>query len=359
MKIGLALITSMMPYMIRASAETKAITATDCNIILSNISATGATSTCPGTNTTKSIIGKSISPGYAMIKLTDLQYLGATTQQSGNYWYITINGQTIAFQRNSQNYSSSTSYTITQPSGGTQSYTYSVNGSTESGAEAQIISNVPYVRLTAAAHQCGALMVNYSSTDNAVYVYHFRVSGNTSAHTDENTYIVGGSWLTNWSTKGTNQLAPHFKVNELWDDSSSVTGTYYKQLKISLASLQSEENTRYYHNSNSSMNVTSGFRSWAGNWGSGSTSMGDKRSLHMRGRAIDATSSTTQTLYNNLYNEFRGSYSTPINGGTYSWYSRVYGTSASLSGAYDLEKMPQDSSWWIHLGVMPAYSSSC
>lgn len=219
-------------------------------------------------------------------------------------------------------------------------------------ANAQLIDGVPYVRLTDAAHQCGTLLVTYNSSENAAYVFHFRVNGNT-AHADDNTYIVGGAWLDNWSSKGTTQLAPHFKVNELW--ASSTTGTYNCQLKISAASLQTEENVRYHYNGNSSMTVTSGFRTWQGNYGTGNA---DKRSLHMRGRAIDAVSSTTQTLWNNIYNEFRGGQSTPINGGSVSWYSRVHGTSSSLSGAYDLEKMPQDGVWWVYLGVTPAYGSA-
>lgn len=321
----------------------------DCNIVLSNINGTGSSSSAPGTNTTKTIIGKSISPGYAMIKLSDLQYLGAETQIVGNRYYVTINGQTIVFTNGSADYTSSTQYTITKPEGGTQSYSFNVNGTTESDAKAQLIDGVPYVRLTDAVHQCGALTVNYNASENCVYVFHFRVNGN-SAWSDNNVYIVGGSWLNNWSSMGTTQLAPHFKVNELWY--SSTTGTYNCQLKISLASLQTEENVRFHYNGNSSINVTSGFRTWQGNYGTGGA---DKRSLHMRGRAIDATSATTQTLYNNIYDEFCGNASTPINGGSISWYSRVYGTVDSLSGAYDLEKMPQDNRWWVHLGVQPKY----
>ncbi len=343
---------SLPSFAVETSNFAVSATSSNFNIVLSNISKTGATSSSPGTNITKAVIGKSIDPGYAMIKLSDLQYLGATTQVLGNHYYVTINGQVITFTKGSTYYSSETPYTINKPAGGTKSYTFSVNGNTESTAQAQEIDGVPYVRLTHAVHQCGALIVNYNSSDNSTYVFHFRVNG-SSPHSDSNTYIVGGSWLNSWSSKGTTQLAPNFKVNELWY--SSTTGTYNRQLKISLASLQTEENVRYYYNDDSSINVTSGFRTWQGNYGTGGA---DMRSLHMRGRAIDATSGTTQTLYNNVYNEFKGDSSTPINGGSISWYSRVYGTSRSLSGAYDLEKMPHNGSWWVHLGVKPEYSAA-
>ena len=79
----------------------------------------------------------------------------------------------------------------------------------------------------------------------------------------------------------------------------------------------------------------------------------------MRGRAIDATSGwSTSGLYSNVYNEFKGSYSTPINYNSTIWRSRVSGTSNDKTGAYAIEKMPQTNSdgtqsWWLHLEVAP------
>ena len=107
-----------------------------------------------------------------MIKLTDLKYLGAETQIVGNYYYATINGQTIVFTKNSASYSSSIPYTINKPEGGTQSYTFSVGGTTEADAKTQLIDGAPYVRLTDAAHQCGALMVVYNSAEKVPYADH-------------------------------------------------------------------------------------------------------------------------------------------------------------------------------------------
>lgn len=320
-------------------------------IVFSNIGK-GGTSSSPPTSNTKSVVAKSISPGYTMVKLSDLKYMGASVQKSGTKYYVTINGQTITFTQGSTYYTSSTSYTIKKPEGGSQSYTFSVSGSTESGTQAQLIDGVPYVRLTDAAYQSGALFVNYNSADSSTYVFDFRVNGN-AALADSNTYIVGGNWLDSWSTKGTTQLAPHFKVNELWDDGSQATGTHQNQLKTNVASLQAEENVRYHYNDGNSMNVTSAFRCWPQNQHDG----GDPRSLHMRGRAIDATAAAgrdqTEHIYNQLYNEFCGTSSTPISSGI-SWLSRA-DASTSISGAYDLEKMPHDGGMWIHLGVKPAY----
>lgn len=342
----------LVPVAAAAEMSSSRATYPDFNIVFSNISGTNATTNSPGTSNTKTVVGKGINPGYTMIKLSDLKYMGAVVQQLGTKYYITINGQTLVFTQGSASYSSSTPYTIKKPEGGNASYTFSVQGTTETEAKAQLIDGVPYVRLTDAAFQCGALNISYNASDSCTYVFDFRVNGNT-AIPDSNTYIVGGSWLDSWSNKGTTQLAPHFKVNEIWDDGSRATGNYENQLKISVASLQSEENIRYHYNNNQSLNVTSGFRGWTQNMHDG----GDKRSLHMRGRAIDAQASTraqTESVYNKLVDEFSGSSSTPISSGI-SWLSRV-DPATSISGAYDLEKMPHDGGMWIHLGVKPAYS---
>ncbi len=76
--------------------------------------------------------------------------------------------------------------------------------------------------------------------------------------------------------------------------------------------------------------------------------------MHTRGRAIDNTSSwSTVNLYQNVYSEFKGSYSTPQNYSTLIWRSLVEGTTAALSGAYAIEKMPQSSQYWLHLETAP------
>lgn len=353
--VAFLLSVSLLPVSslaISTETATAGSTFQDHTIVLSNISKTGATSASPGTQTIQTVIGKISDDGNVMIKLQDLEYLGAQVEIWSGYFAIEINGQVILFTPNSTYYTADIDYSINVPGAGTEYYIFSATGSTSTTLPAQYIDGVPYVCLSAAAHQCGALIINYDSATNTSYVFHFRVNGSTS-YDDGNSYIVGGSWLSGWSSKGTIQLTPHFKVNELW--ASSTAGTYNCQLKISVASLQAEENIRYYYNNNSSLNVTSGFRTWQGNYGTGGA---DKRSLHMRGRAIDATSATTVELYNNIYNEFKGNSTTPDIHSNLVWISRVSGTSASLSGAYELEKMPYNGSWWIHLGVLPGYLDS-
>ncbi len=349
--VALCMILSLLVPVAAATMNSSRATYPDANIVFSNISGKTVSANSPGTSNTKTVVGKGIDPGYTMIKLSDLKYMGAVVQQSGTKYYITINGQTIVFTQGSTSYSSSTPYTIKKPEGGNASYTFTVQGTTEAEAKAQLIDGVPYVRLTAAAFQCGALNISYNTSDGCAYIFDFRVNGNT-AIPDNNTYIVGGIWLNSWRNKGTTQLAPHFKLNEIWDKGKSATGNYEKQLKIAVASLQSEENIRYHYNNNQSLNVTSGFRSWIQN----KSVDGDKRSLHMRGRAIDAQASTraqTESVYNKIVDEFSGSSSSPISSGI-SWLSRV-DPATSISGAYDLEKMPHDGGMWIHLGVKPAY----
>ncbi|MBR6351197.1 MAG: hypothetical protein IKR93_02615 [Firmicutes bacterium] len=139
-------------------------------------------------------------------------------------------------------------------------------------------------------------------------------------------------------------------MDELWDHVNA--GIYTLQLKIAIDSLQVEENIRHYYNNDGSITVTSGFRNWQCNY----NNTGSARSLHMRGRAIDAQTSNTSTVYNGLYNEFKGSSSYPSDSGVL-WISNVYGTSASLSGAYELEKMEGVTNPWIHLSLYPGYSA--
>ena len=80
---------------------------------------------------------------------------------------------------------------------------------------------------------------------------------------DDNTYLVGGNWITNWSTYGSTKAAPHFKINEIWDKSTSSNNPDgYNTLKMSIKQIQCLENVRKYYLNNSSMQVASAFRTW-------------------------------------------------------------------------------------------------
>lgn len=335
-----------------------AAVASDINIVFTNVGKTGATQTSPGVLSSYTVSGKTIMPGYTMVKLSDLSYLGADIYVDGDIYYVYINGQTIVFAYNSTEYACSINYSISVPNGETSNYVFSSSGNTELGTYPQFIDGDLYVRLTDATYQAGALLSSYSTVTEQIYVYDFRVNSN-NAWADCNYYIVGGSWLDLWNNKSNVNLSPNFKVSEIW--STAAGGVYYRQMKISVASLQTEENVRFHHNDNNSLIVTSGFRSWPANYG---TSGGDKRSLHMRGRAIDACASSydrTVAMYESIYDEFKGNYAEPTyyneSGNPLIWTSRVYGTTYSKSGAYEMEKMPYNGMFWVHLGVNPTYSS--
>ncbi|NLV22798.1 MAG: hypothetical protein GXY49_12600 [Syntrophomonadaceae bacterium] len=314
----------------------------DFAIKFSNIG--GGTSALPTESNTISLTGKAVN-GSAMVRLSDLAYLGATISVSSNTWYVTINGQTIVYTKDSTYFTTTTTYDLYDPSSGsTNSYAIFKYG--YSSVAAQEINGTRYVQLTTAANQCGSLLVAYNSGTNTTLAYHFRVNS-SSPYTDNNIYIVGGPWLTNWSSSSTTQLAPHFQISELWDDSDDANTSYELQLKMAASQLNCAERIRYYYNNASSMTLTSGFRGWDTNR---STTGSWAKSFHMRGRAWDA--SNTNSIYSDVYTEFCGSYSTPINNSTYGyWTTRV---TNGNSAAYEIEKMPVNGVTWLHVMTQPA-----
>ncbi|MDQ6422212.1 D-Ala-D-Ala carboxypeptidase family metallohydrolase [Paenibacillus sp. LHD-117] len=322
---------------------------TNQTILFSNVG--GGTGEVPATSNTVLRTGKNVD-GYTMVKVDDLvQILGATftSESSGNTWKITRNGQIIRFVNGSTSFTTENQYTINYPATSTnKTNTLTWSGTTEKAA--QMIDGVRYVRLTAAAFQLGSLVIHYDSASDQVKVFDFRVNS-TTPFADSNHYIVGGPWITNWTTSlGTTQLSDNFKVNEVWCTSAYTSGTaYHRQLKFSVNQLQSLENVRFHYNGNSSMSVSSAFRSWKNN----STTDGSwDRSFHMRGRAFDAGG---QSLYNSVYNEFKYTSSTPIAVGTSYWRTRV---SNGKSGGYEIETMPRDGSYWLHLQRQPGYDTA-
>ena len=308
----------------------------------------------PNYRTPIPISGKRVN-GSTFISLQDLTLLGAIVSidsTDSDIWYVNINGQLITFCNGSTNYTVDYNYTVIDRQNDTiQSYPLHYTG--VSDLPAQIIDGVRYVRFTDAAKQCGSLLVTYNSTTNQAEAFHFRVSGSISAHTDNNTYIVGGPWLVNWAAKSTWSIAPHFKMSEMWSRlSQSSDPDYYNQIKISVKQLQVAENVRHYYNHDSPMTINCAFRSWAYNRSISNVA----RSFHSRGRAWDA-SNGAYGLYSQVYNEFKGSYSAPTVPVTNIYRSRVSGTSADLSQGYEIEKMPQNSSTWLHMQTPPQEGS--
>lgn len=209
-----------------------------------------------------------------------------------------------------------------------------------------------YVPVELVCMQLGTLIVGtYSSV---LTVYDFRVKKNTPSR-DDNFYIVGGSWITNWSTVSSSYLAPHFKISELFSKNPSYGG--YRQLKISLSLLSSLEAVRHTYRGDASLSVSCAFRSWAYNKAlSGSWS----RSFHMRGRAYDIDSEHSGTeLYNEVYEEFcKGEKEPKHSGNSYPdgfWQTRYTASSLGASLGYEIETMPRGAkkTTWLHLQVTP------
>lgn len=109
------------------------------------------------------------------------------------------------------------SYTLVdRQTGTTKSYAPAWYG--YSDAALFIYNGEPYLRLTTAVVALGALYYQYNSTTNQVEVYDWRVHNSTPA-VDDNVYIVGGQWISNWTATGAGAtyVAPHFKASEVWD----------------------------------------------------------------------------------------------------------------------------------------------
>lgn len=313
---------------------------TSISIKFSNINGAAGTSTKPGETLTASVAGKSVD-GTAMVNITDLAVkLGGAAVISGTSWKIMRNGQTITFTKNSTAMTASLSYSIYDPSSGLYEQ-YSHQWTSVLPKAAQIIDNENYVPVYAAAMQLGALMVT-GIENNIVTVFDFRVNGNQGAFEDNNIYIVGGSWLKDWSSKGSTKLAPHFAVSELWDKSQTAGA---KQLKMAVAALESMERVRYYHNNKSSMTVEVGFRSWQWNK---SISGSGANSFHMRGRAYDAPK---DELYGLVKKEFSAGQANPIDVSSSFWRARNYPNNSTRG--YEIEKMASTGNIWLHVQTKP------
>ncbi len=204
-----------------------------------------------------------------------------------------------------------------------------------------------YVPVELVCMQLGALIVGISSS--ILTVYDFRVKGNTPSD-DNNFYIVGGSWITDWSTISNSYLAPHFKISEVYSKNSNYGG--YRQLKISLSLLSSLEAVRHEYLGDASLSVSVAFRSWAynkalsGNW---------NRSFHMRGRAYDIDSAHFgEELYNKVYEEFCKGEAAPKRVAGF-WQTRYTAPSLGPSLGYEIETMPrgEEETTWLHLQVTP------
>jgi hypothetical protein len=308
---------------------------TSVPITFSNIGTIG--STMPNLYLENTSISALVVNGYPMVKIIDFAgIMGATLSYSGNDWFIVRNLQTTLFINGSTTVYTSNVYEYYDPvNNTTDQYSHTWSGALP--VAPQIIDGYKYIPLMTAALQTGALMT--ATGTGTYYVFDFRING-TSPFSDANEYIVGGDWLSIWSTYADTHLADHFEIHEMWSN----TGSGHedpRQLKIAVASLESGERVRHYINNDSSLTISSAFRSWKYN----KHLNGWDYSVHMRGRAWDAPA---DALYSPVYNEFRNGQSTPIDLGAMNlWRSRVPTTSNTRG--YEIEKMPRDGSTWLHL----------
>jgi len=216
--------------------------------------------------------------GYPMVKLSDIaNIMGATITYSNDYtiWYLERNLQTTVFTKNYASMYTSNGYQYYDPVNGVND-SYSHTWISALPVAPQEIGFWRYVPLYAVAMQLGALLVEPSN--GVYYVYDFRINGTTPI-ADSNEYIVGGSWITNWSSYSDTHLADHFEIHEMW---SSTSYGYARQLKMAVPELESAERVRHYYNNDSSMNLSCAFRSWAYNNALDGSAV---NSFHMRGRA--------------------------------------------------------------------------
>jgi len=139
-----------------------------------------------------------------------------------------------------------------------------------------------YIPAKIAALSLGAL-VYYESLHYDV-IYDYRVNSIGSPYYDGNQYLTGGKWINNWYNEGSNYLAPHFKINEIWSKTTSDLNYLY-QLKVSVNQLSVAELVRHYYRNDMSLGIDPGFRGWNQNYNLAGAA---KLSWHTRGRAWDS-----------------------------------------------------------------------
>lgn len=317
---------------------------TSCTVRFSNVG--GGTGSLPKHKDSIDVSGLKEN-SVVFVKVNDIRdYLGCTLTGGGNAIVIQRNGQIVELTVGSTAMETNIGYFVKNyQTSAMVSYSFQWQ-SVLPVAPFVHTDGYKYVPAEMVAMQLGALIVG--TWDSVYTIYDFAVK-ESEPRTDTNTYIVGGTWITNWSTIASTYIAPHFKISEVYSKNSSYSG--YRQLKIAVSLLDSLEAVRHYYRADKSLTVSCAFRSWGYNKGlSGSWD----RSFHMRGRAYDIASANNGTeLYNAVYEEFCGTSTTPISMAGF-WRTRVSGSSKG----YEIETMPRNGVTWLHLQVEPGYNSS-
>lgn len=314
--------------------------------------------TCPAQLLPEDVTGCLID-GEVYIKTSDISEHFTCTVVTSNSSYVSIimNGQETRAYKNSSYYTSHIDYTVYATPTTTKNYEFFGSGNLDYGSyAARLFNGYWYVALDI-MKSLGVLLI-YTATLDEYTVFDFRANPGVIA--DNNDYIVGGPWIqsgycyqlgttkpanTDWADMEDHQLSPNFKIRNIQDHStSSQNPNCYSQLKAAVDLLSSAQQVRYVNNNNSSLTFSCAYRSWwynkyVGGW---------YASFHMRGRAYDAPE---DALYYDVKDDFKGSHTTPIPIGTSYWRRQP---EVSWSIGDEIETMPRDGSYWLHMQVDPS-----
>lgn len=321
---------------------------TVCNIQFSNIG--GGTGTLPNISNAVTVSGLKDQNSVYYVKVDDIiTYLGCQVLGRGSTIALQRQGQILELDTNSATLKACFGYLVYNNQAGTTT-SYSHIWYADLPSAVFTYNGAQYTPAEIVCKQLGALTTGVKNSKFTIF--DFGVNGSTP-YVDNNTYIVGGSWIRNWNSIITTNLAPHFKVSELYSKGSSTSD--YKQIKIAVSLLSSLESVRHYYRNDTSLSVACAFRGWlynrslSGSWA---------KSFHMRGRAYDIDHDHGgSTLYNNVYTEFKGTDPSPLDPVPgYEFYrTRV---SNGKSQGFEIETMPRNNETWLHLQVKPQCDSA-
>ncbi len=329
------------------------------SITLSRVGSSSS-ATCPGLLNPVNVTGIMID-GEEYIRASHIStYFPCTVNSYTSYMQLTINGQTTKAYKNSSYYETAVTYSVYRTPSTSRTYEFFGSGNLSGGSYASRYYNSTWYIAIDILKLLGVLYIKMN--DLLDYsVYDFRLDVSPYGVADNNTYIVGGPWIssgysywtggtkpanTSWSGMGQHYLAPNFQVNELQDHSTAQQNPgFYTTLKVAKDLLSSAQQVRYEILGGSPLSLSCAYRTWAYNKIVGSTW---DASTHMRGRAFDAPE---DSLYQDVYDYFSGTHSDPINLTTYFWRRQP---EVSASYGDEIEKMPRPSGIWLHMQVDPS-----
>ncbi len=224
----------------------------------------------------------------------------------------------------------------------TQSSSRTYNYSSNNGYPFIYYDGGQYIPAKIAALSLGALLY-YESLHYDV-IFDYRVNTASSPYYDGNQYLTGGKWINNWANEGSDYLAPHFKINEIWSKTTP-DPEYLYQLKISVDQLSAAELVRHYYRNDLSLGIDPGFRGWRQNY---NLSGAAKLSWHTRGRAWDSDG-VPESIHEAVWDDMRvNDYGTlypspePVSGS-------IYRTRKTAMKEISLVTETESDVTWLHL----------